>query len=507
MAQGLLYLSSEGDQLFEVAGGFRSVPVDTPFERLTVVTDFVEEALVRAALPKMGGRDMGSLVQRRLQQEFRETPYRAAIRLGAGKADKTFEYLFIGLPVAQRIDRELKPRAEAGCAVDDVLSISLLVSRWISKARAHTDRRLVVLPTPAGIRHVFVERGQAVLSRLTNSGSQQKDPLASALDELERTVQYLYNARVIERGVSLPTWIWGGDETSKAMLTQRVQGIEFEDSPVVSGLQDPGSLGVQALFALAVRDPGGVQLAPAAIRLHHFARQFRHYLSITAVIAVAALLGMAGLALADTWSARRQAASLLQVQHDVQSEIAALQAKADAATTSADNVRESIASYEREVSAAPDFAIWLLNASRGFDATPAFQLNELRWRTEAMNDSEDSGIGPSSGCPAPFDQSTELDAGLADPNARRTGLLLTGIVDPKLSLREALQARQTFEAALAASAEFVLSSQEAPVDVSGEGAIRGNSAGDDDPRAFDYCLTTPSIEEPSGDGEEEDEAL
>lgn len=491
MRQGLLYLSSEGDHLFEVVSGFRAVPLDTPFDRLTVVTDFVEEALTRVSMPKMGGRDMDALVQRRLQTEFRETPYRDSVKLGPGKAEKTIEYLFIGLPVAQRLDRELKPRVEAGCAVDAVVSISALVAHWIRKAGRSEQQRLVVLPTPAGMRHVFIERGHAVLSRLTNAGMQHAEAVEGAVDELGRTVQYLYNARVIERGVSLPTWVWSSDKVSKALLSRQVQGIVFEDSPVASGLQDPGSQGVMALFALAVREPGAIQLAPPAIRLHHYARRLRNYLTVTSALAVAVLLALAGLAVTETLGAKQQADSLALVQAEVEQEKEALRILIDAAPTSADNVRESLATYQREIEAAPSLIEWLVAASRGFNATSSFQLNNFSWRTESANERDETGIGEASGCPQAFDMMSVDPEAPGGADARRTGLLLSGTVDQQLSLREALSARRTFESELNSFAGFVLDTQAAPIDISGEGAIRGSSGVEEDARVFDYCLTTP----------------
>ena len=488
MRKGLLYLSSDADQLYEVAAGFHPIPIDTRVDRLTVVADFVEEALTRIELPKMGGRDMGALVDRRLQQEFRETAYRDALKLGVGKAPKTIEYLFVGLPVAQRLDRLLKPLVEAGCSIECVVSISSLVAHWIHKAKHSDQRRLVVLPTPAGVRHVFVERGQAVLSRLTNTGSQQQDPLTASVDELGRTVQYLYNARVIERGVLLPTWVWGNDQVSKSLMHQQVAGIHFEDSPLIPGLQDPGSLGAEALYALAMRDPGPIQLAPPAIRLHHYAHRLRHYLNVGTAAAVLALLAMSGWTLSDTWRANAQANALLESQSQVIDQIEQLREQIDNAPASAENVREAIASFDHEIDHAPRMLDWLVAVSRGFDAAPAFRLNSMSWRTESSYDHDESGIGEASDCPKPYGSGAEIDMPV-QPGERRTGLLLSGTVDTSLSLREALNSRESFEQALRRYPEFALNAQEAPIDISGGGAIRGSSGVGDDRRIFDYCIT------------------
>ncbi|MBD8526001.1 hypothetical protein [Pseudomarimonas arenosa] len=488
MRQGLLYLSSEAELLYEVAGGFHRVDFDTRFNRLTVVADFVEEALTRVALPKMSGRDMSALVERRLQQEFRETAYRDAHKLGPGKAEKTLEYLFVGLPVAQRIDRLLKPLVDQGCAVEAVVPVSALVAHWIKKARQAETQRLIVLPTPAGIRHVFVERGQAVLSRLTNTSTQQQEPLTAAVDELGRTVQYLYNARLIERGVSLPTWVWGNDDVSKALQRREVSGIIFEDSPQATGLQDPASLGLQALFALAVRDAGPIQLAPPTVRLHHYARRLRNYLSAGTAAAVIALLALSAWTLGDSYQARSKANELEQLRTQLSAQAEQLRGTVEGATTSADNVRESILSFEHEIEKAPSMTEWLVAVSRGFDVAPAFQLNSLTWRTESSYDNDDSGIGEAADCPKAY--VAGADTGLPiEPGERRTGLLLSGTVDQALSLREALGERQRFERALSLFPDFELNAQETPIDISGGGAIRGSSGASEDVRFFDYCVT------------------
>ncbi|MFN3843534.1 MAG: hypothetical protein ACK4RW_09785 [Rehaibacterium terrae] len=480
MRHDILYLSQDGERWLHAAGGGLSARTPGELARtpVAVIADYVEEALVRVTLPRILGRDMRALVDRRLQQEFRETGYRTAWRLGPGATPKTVEWLFLGLPNAATLDAHLRPLTESGRPLVGVWTVSQLAAAWIRRAGVQSPALLLVLPTPAGVRHIFLERGKPVLSRLIAAEtSGDADATADAMaDELLRTVHYLYNARRVERGLRIPVWLWGDEPAFAALAARDVEGVRFEPTPAVRGLPDPAREGLQALFRFAARRLPDHQLAPAPLRVHHFAARARRGTAIAAGLIVAALLGLAGL---DFAQARRQQAETLLLQQAVaqaHDELARINAQLAGLGTDARSVREAIAAHERLLRSAPAFADGLALASLGFQASPAFVLDELHWRL-----ADDGRRDDDQACPRPT-------AGDASPPGLRAGLALSGRLDAALPLRAALAARERFEAPWHARAGVALASREVPVDASGESVIRGGEFARGDTRTFAYCL-------------------
>lgn len=491
MAHGLLYLGSDIDQLYRVErGGLTPVAGDTRFDALSVVVDFVEESLVRASLPKMFGRDMSALVQRRLEQEFRETPYRASARLGPSRSDKQLDYLFIGLPIARRLDERLRPLVEQGVAIRGVFTPSMLAAHWARRGRAGDASRLIVLPTPAGVRFILLDRGQAVLSRLTTGPDLGDAEASRALgDELERTVQYLYNARLVERGQRIDLWLWGSEPACRGLLERDMVGLQHAQGPVDRQLGDPGKDGLACLLRLCAVQPPAEQLASNALRRFHALAQLRRGL----------LLGGAGigllLALFAGWywqqalQLREQAGQLQQQAAEAEAENEILRERAAAVDADPLTVAESLRSFDTYLQGVPWPRPVLVATSRAFDSEPGYRLDSLRWdvvdppRVDPL-----TGMlpePPAGGCPPPWPADPITGEQPARP---RAGLALRGEVTGDAPLRDVLASRQRFEAALASVPGMTLRTQAAAVDASGSGVLRGGGEAAD-ARDFDYCLS------------------
>jgi hypothetical protein len=488
---GLLYLSAEVDRLYRVDGNtLTEVEADSPFQALTVVSDHVEESLVRASLPRMFGRDMQALVKRRLEQEFRETPYRASARLGVSRNDKQLDYLFIGLPIARRLDERLRPWVERGVAIRGLYTLSALAAHWADRGNSAEGVRLVLLPTPAGVRFILLDRGQAVLSRLT-SVERLDDPRSgrALVEELERTLQYFYNARLVERGQRIDLWLWGDQPACRELAARELTGLQVAAGPADRRLGDPAIEGMACLLRLAATHPPSEQLAPDPIRRFYALAQLRRVL-LAGGVALSLLLGgfAAGYAV-DSWQLRRNTQLLQQQIAQVEGSLGQLRARADSIDVEPATVSESIRSFDRYLAGLPALRPTLVAASRAFDQEPEYRLELLRWdvldppRIDPLTGTPPEQSGE--GCPRPW--KTDPETG-ETPAGARAGLALRGEVTGEAPLREVLAARQRFEERLRAVPGFELQTQAAAVDASGSGVLRGGGEQRGE-RSFDYCLS------------------
>jgi hypothetical protein len=488
---GLLYLSAEVDRLYRVdRDALVEVVAESPFEALTVVSDHVEESLVRASLPRMFGRDMQALVQRRLEQEFRETPYRASARLGPARNDKQLDYLFVGLPIARRLDDRLRPWVERGVAIRGLYTLSALTAHWARRGKRAEGVRLVLLPTPAGVRFILLDRGQAVLSRLT-SVERLDDPHSgpALVEELERTLQYFYNARLVERGQRIDLWLWGDQPACRELAARELSGLQVAIGPVDARLGDPSVEGMACLLRLAAAHPPPEQLAPDPIRRFHALALLRRGLLVGGA-ALGLLLGGLGAGYGlESWQLRRNTQSLQQQIAELEGSLGQLRERAEAIDVEPATVSESIRSFDRYLGGLPALRPTLVAASRAFDEEPGYRLDLLRWdvldppRIDPLTGSpaEQSGEG----CPRPWPADPDNQA---TPEQARVGLALRGQVSGEAPLREVLAARQRFEERLRAVPGFQLQTQAAAVDPSGSGVLRGGGEQRSE-RSFDYCLS------------------
>ncbi len=454
MRSEVLYISSAG-ALQVLPGGGAHAP-------LAVIVDLLEEHLERAALPQARGGDLRQLAARRLAAQFPDTPYRLALPLRNGSGEDS--HVFVGVP-ADRLDASLQPLVDAGRAVRGVWTIALLLSWWLRLVGIRLPHLLLVIPTPAGIRHVYLRAGLAVVSRLIphdalGHGSSSVD------EELARTVQYLYNARLIDRETVLPASLLGSAEATPPTLAN----VRWLTLPAARGLPDLGGRGIAALAELLQQRPPRAQLAPAPVRMHWLGRRFT-----TAVASAAAIVS--GALLFASLSATVQAGLARETASALRAEIAAMiRAEASADTPEPSGVTPRFAAHvwrihQTRIDSAPQLRPALFAAASAFDAAPEFVLDEFVWRAA---DRRPAAIGAG-------EEAKDFPCAPASGDETAT-LYLGGKVSHEVGLRRALVARERFERALDAVKGIRVQTKRVPV--TPEGPIDSAAA----ERGFAYCV-------------------
>lgn len=271
---------------------------------VVAVVDYAEESYVLAKLPAMRGHDAVLLRRRRLEREFPGVSLAAAQPLRRSADGEGMDTVMVAVPGGQGLQEALATLA-ADHAVRAVTTPALLAGEWMRRARIRGRRVLVVLPTPAGVRLIFLDDGRPTLSRLTG-------PLApqATATELARTVQYLQNTQRVARGEAVELWFWGVDDATAAACLPPGVEVTPGAAPRAPSLPDPERDGLEALLALAAASPGRLQLAPDETRIGWLAREFERGCRIAA--AAVLVLAVAGGAALE-WRIARQGDALGQV--------------------------------------------------------------------------------------------------------------------------------------------------------------------------------------------------
>lgn len=288
MQRAVHYLSAQESRSLVQEGPALREGALAPGAHLVVVVDFAEESYVLAKLPAMRGRDAAMLRRRRIEREFPGATLAAvqSLRRARGDGDGN-NAVMVAVPGGPALQETLAGFA-AQHAIRAVTTPALLAGEWLRRARVTQRRVLIVLPTPAGVRLIFLADGRPTLSRLTGPLVPQQTAA-----EIARTVQYLQNTQRVERGDAVPLWFWGVDDATAVACIPAGVAVAPSASPQVANLPDPERDGLEALLALAVQNPGRPQLARDELRLGWLAHEFARGCRIAAAAALA-LLVLAG---------------------------------------------------------------------------------------------------------------------------------------------------------------------------------------------------------------------
>jgi hypothetical protein len=178
-----------------------------PYAPVYLLADLIEEDFSRASLPHVGGRSGRQLLQRRLVQQYRETPYRHVQIQGRdseGRQDDIALLSALTNPaiVAPWIEAlELLKIPIAG--LYSATLISCLLQKKLGRQHEHT---LLVTQQTAGLRQSYFLDGQLKFSRLTPAVDRDGLPVSIAR-ETDKTQQFLTSVRLVGRGDLLHTLV------------------------------------------------------------------------------------------------------------------------------------------------------------------------------------------------------------------------------------------------------------------------------------------------------------
>ena len=253
------------------------------------VLDFPDESYVLASVPIMRGRDARLLRQRRLEREFPGAALSTLVPLRRRPSEGINEAVMIAVPGGPALHEALGGIA-ARQALRAVTTPAMLAAEWVRRARIRNRRVLVVLPTPVGVRLVFLDDARPTLSRLTG-------PLAPASTsaEVARTIQYLQNTQRVERDEAVELWFWGMDDATAAACLPSGVAVTPAAAPRMPSLPDPERDGLDALLMLAAGNPGRLQLAPDTLRLGWLAREYARWSRVAAAAVLALALSLGGI--------------------------------------------------------------------------------------------------------------------------------------------------------------------------------------------------------------------
>jgi len=278
-----------------------------------LIVDVIEEEFAPDTVPKLGFRDRGALIGRRLQRKFPRTHYRLAVYQGkqSSEADEAI-VVHSAISNHELVDPWLQIILRHQTPLTGIFSVPLIAGKLLG--------RFYKKPKPAmfltqhqgqKLRQVFLHNGHVQSARLSQS-PHLTDPEYPefVINEIQRSRRYLERTRLLGSMEQLEVFIIANDE-----LAERIHASAGSNSPMRLHFIDPDiaarrlgmtnalsldrmeSLYIACAYTNRPRHTYGVS---GESRFWHM-RRLRHAIISFAVASAAVCSVLTGLYLSDAW--------------------------------------------------------------------------------------------------------------------------------------------------------------------------------------------------------------
>jgi hypothetical protein len=469
----------------------------------SLVSDIMDEAYIRNVLPPIWlASTRQQLLHRRLTQQLRDNPYRAAVLEPSGSWRPPTRVSLIGLGQSERIGLWLGALTTHRIRVKGLWPLSALIAQSVNHkaprrapvaaapdagskpSPAMARPVLALVATQAGLRQVLVRGKTPLFSRLALSVGEGSLSADFVLAEARRTIQYLISQEWIgsaEQPVATQMWLPAEDE----------QALEAVGSDPALDLQfiAPVTDAYAHLLPRLKSAPAQLQFLPDESRTQWRAAQVARTAKITGVSAlVVALLWSADL-MWLSWGKRNLAEDQLvraaAINRQANQEV--LRAKGD--LTEAGLAVATVQAWKETIAAQPEQFAGLQHLSAALKNAPGVEVQKISWELPLLQ-VQAAGAPPAPAepfvCPVPADAAATPPAAAEPAKPSLARLSFSAELPRTLTQRQALALQNSLLTSLNANgwSAFLLKSTVTldPVQV------QTGTLGDAGPRTLDLCL-------------------
>jgi hypothetical protein len=356
-----------------------------------LMVELVEEDFRNDTIPHVMGRDRRAILERKLSQLYRATPYRYAFvqgRESEGRRDDRVLYTAITNPELVRPWVDLLH--ESRTPLVGIFSAPLLSAHLLRELRIEAEHALLVsLEVGGGLRQSYFQRGEIKFSRLTPVSEIPREQLpAFTGEEVARTWQYLDSLRYFTRNEMLDVYVICHADDAREIAAHRphIEQVQYftvdvRDAALHIGLKEvPSTTDATALFVhlLGSRTPTA-QFAPHEDT--HGMRVWRTRVglySASAAILCAALL-WGGVNAYRSYSWEREIGQLDQQAEQLNEQQRAIISAFPPTPVPAEVMRDSVTLYDTVLKNSPSPTEAMVNLSHVLERFPNIRVNQIAW--------------------------------------------------------------------------------------------------------------------------------
>lgn len=355
-----------------------------------LMVDGFDEDFQLISIPKLNYRDRARMLERKLDQHYRASPFRFYFSQGLEKVGprKEERVLLAGLTNPDTLAHWLDPLLAAECRLVGVYSTALVTSRLMKRYDHVVPHRLLVSRQQgSGLRQSYFLQNGVKFSRL----SVVDDNLAyggQVLSEVMRARQYLLSTRSLGRGDVLEVMVMGNAaelaELAEVCISDEQVSyafVNYDDMAQRLGLLAPApdqTAEVLLLQGIAKKNIHNLYAPPSHTRFYDYWRKGRDILAAAAVVVVLGALGGGW----QYWQEKQIQQQTLSVQQDTQSirqEIERLLGLAKGQLADPAVMKALADSYEAMVLRWPQFRPDLNTVSAALEKDDKVYLTQVNW--------------------------------------------------------------------------------------------------------------------------------
>jgi hypothetical protein len=367
--------------------------LQTHREPVYLLTDLVEEDFRHESVPHLHGNDRAALIQRKLEQYYRNTPFRMASTLQRSKDGRRDEdMLFSALTNPALITPWLNSMQASNIPLAGIYSLANVSSALTSNMSSSC--LLLSWEKHAGLRQTYFNEKMLRFSRLT-SINDSNPFVATAGTEALRTQQYLKNLSLLPPDQALNvTLICHSDDRAEL---EKLLHDDTEIHYTYLDIQDVGKkIGSKStylnsdatqlfLHLLATHPPRNNYAAAEHTHLLQLRYVRRSLLGLSATLAAASLmLSAANISTGITMREESQALNLQASQLSQQTRKFILSFPDTLA--SAKDMKTAVFLSRKLDSIFPPPQVMLEGLSKTLDDYPTIRINKISWRTSATEE-------------------------------------------------------------------------------------------------------------------------
>ncbi|SHG71355.1 hypothetical protein [Massilia sp. CF038] len=199
-----------------------------------LLVDVIEEDFQRDTAPHVSGRAREALLERKLLQLYRDTPYRQATLQGRDKEGrKDDRYLFNALTNPELPRSWLLVMQKQRVPLVGIYSLASLSQLLFDKLKLGSGAVLLVSHQSSGLRQSFFQDGALRFSRLTPLFDHAPERLAEAFRvETAKTRQFMANSRLLARGVQVQVVVLARQDNLTALAGGMQGNAEVSYLPI-----------------------------------------------------------------------------------------------------------------------------------------------------------------------------------------------------------------------------------------------------------------------------------
>jgi len=179
-----------------------------------MIVDAVEEDYRLESLPHSVGSDRTDMVNRKLKQHYRNTPYISAQLRGRDSGKRRDDrYLFCALTNPELIAGWVQAVIEHGLPMAGIYLLPTVSQGLLERLQLAQTNLLLVSSNSSGLRLTFLREQTLRISRLARIDSATPQAIKSYAEEISNTRLYLHGLRVMTLDEQLSVLIVDSDDT------------------------------------------------------------------------------------------------------------------------------------------------------------------------------------------------------------------------------------------------------------------------------------------------------